>query len=54
ARRQLLRSDHHHWNNENNAHIPFNVNNKTTLAIKMMAFTATGFGIPFFLTWWTL
>ncbi|KAJ1912517.1 hypothetical protein IWQ60_009629 [Tieghemiomyces parasiticus] len=54
ARRQLLRSDHHHWNNENNAHLPFDINNKTKLAFKMTAFTVTGFGLPFFLAWWSL
>ncbi|KAJ1982624.1 hypothetical protein H4R34_001643 [Dimargaris verticillata] len=53
AKRQLLRSGDH-YNNEHDNHIPFSIKSRTSLAVKMTAFTVTGFGLPFFLAWHAL
>ncbi|KAJ1648976.1 hypothetical protein IWQ61_007223 [Dispira simplex] len=51
ARQRLLRSAGHH---EHMNPVPFNTDNKGALAAKVILFTATGFGLPFFVAWYHL
>ncbi|ORY01633.1 hypothetical protein K493DRAFT_312369 [Basidiobolus meristosporus CBS 931.73] len=44
----------YHFENENGAHLPFDVKKKKALAVKMVSFFGLGYALPFIASAWQL
>ncbi|KAF9581666.1 hypothetical protein BGW38_001230 [Lunasporangiospora selenospora] len=47
-----LRSDAHHWTNDNGKNLPFSTKNKPVLGASVVAYLGTGFSLPFVAAYW--